>query len=91
MLLGIRYLKDEVTMLPKKGAKVLLDKNYIMACAGVLSRENKEVAKALLIQSLGITVRIWKLMKIAISLEKGEYLYEKDLSLCGSRFRKINT
>lgn len=42
-------------MLPKKGAKVLLDENYIMACAGVLSRENKEVAKALLIQSLGIT------------------------------------
>ncbi|HEY8893099.1 MAG TPA: GlmL-related ornithine degradation protein [Clostridium sp.] len=54
LLLGIRYLKDEVTMLPKKGAKVLIDKNYIMACAGVLSRENKEVAKALLIQSLGI-------------------------------------
>ncbi|MBW9154163.1 GlmL-related ornithine degradation protein [Clostridium estertheticum] len=56
LLLKIRYLKDEVTMLPKKGAKVLIDKNYIMACAGVLSRENKEVAKALLIQSLGITV-----------------------------------
>ncbi|MBC8059874.1 MAG: glutamate mutase L [Clostridiaceae bacterium] len=55
LLLGIRYLKDEVTMLPKKGAKVILDKNYIMACAGVLSRENKEVARALLIQSLGIT------------------------------------
>ncbi|MCB2288959.1 glutamate mutase L [Clostridium sp. CS001] len=55
LLLGIRYLKDEVTMLPRKSAKVLLDKNYIMACAGVLSRENKDVAKALLIQSLGIT------------------------------------
>ncbi|MGH4117557.1 GlmL-related ornithine degradation protein [Clostridium sp.] len=56
LLLTIRYLKDEVTMLPKKAAKVLLDKNYIMACAGVLSRENSEVAKALLIQSLGITM-----------------------------------
>ena len=56
LLLEIRYLKDDVTMLPKKGAKVLIDKNYIMACAGVLSRENKEVAKALLIQSLGITL-----------------------------------
>ncbi|MCJ7689398.1 MAG: GlmL-related ornithine degradation protein [Clostridiaceae bacterium] len=56
LLLGIRYLKDEVTMLPKKGAKVLLDKNYIMACAGVLSRENSEVGKALLIQSLDITM-----------------------------------
>ncbi|MEK6265960.1 MAG: GlmL-related ornithine degradation protein [Clostridium sp.] len=56
LLLGIRYLKDEVTMLPKKGAVVLLDKNYIMACAGVLSVENSEIAKALLIQSLGITV-----------------------------------
>nr|WP_253198046.1 GlmL-related ornithine degradation protein [Clostridium sp. CF011] len=55
LLLEIRHLKDEVTMLPKKGAKVLLDKNYIMACAGVLSRENKEVAIALLTQSLGIT------------------------------------
>ena len=55
LLLGIRYLKDDVTMLPKKGAKVLLDTNYIMACAGVLSRENKEVAKALLIQSLEIS------------------------------------
>jgi hypothetical protein len=43
-------------MLPKKGAVVLLDKNYIMACAGVLSVENSEIAKALLIQSLGITV-----------------------------------
>lgn len=54
LLLNIRSLKDEVTMMPGKGAKVLLDKNYIMACAGVLSRENKEAAKALLFQSLGI-------------------------------------
>lgn len=54
-LLSIRYLKDDVTMLPRKGAKALLDKDYIMACAGVLSRENKKAAVALLKQSLGIT------------------------------------
>lgn len=54
LLLGIRYLKDEVTMLPRKGAKVFLDKDYIMACAGVLSKENKDAAIALLVQSLGI-------------------------------------
>jgi len=70
MLLGIRYLKDEVTMLPKKGAKVLLDQNYIMACAGVLSRENKEVAEALLIQSLGITKNM-EINEVSICLEKG--------------------
>ncbi|WP_411681513.1 GlmL-related ornithine degradation protein [Clostridium thailandense] len=54
-LLNIRYLKDDVTMLPRKGAKVLIDKDYIMACAGVMSRENKEAAEALLRQSLNIT------------------------------------
>lgn len=54
LLGGIRYLKDEVTMLPRKGAKVLLDRDYVMACAGVLSKENKEAAIALLVQSLGI-------------------------------------
>ena len=70
MLLGIRYLKDEVTMLPKKGAKVLLDKNYIMASAGVLSRENKQVAQALLIQSLGIT-KDMEINEVSVCLEKG--------------------
>jgi len=55
LLLNIRYLKDEVTMMPGRGAKVLLDENYIMACAGVLSRENKEAAQILLAQSLGIS------------------------------------
>ena len=70
MLLGIRYLKNEVTMLPKKGAKVLLDQNYIMACAGVLSRENKQVAEALLIQSLGIT-KDMEINEVSICLEKG--------------------
>ena len=55
LLLQIRCLRDDITMLPRKGAKVLLDDNYIMACAGVLSMENKEAAKALLTKSLGIT------------------------------------
>ncbi len=54
ILLSIRYLKDDPTMLPRKGAKVLLDKMYIMACAGVLSREDKAAAEALLKQSLNI-------------------------------------
>ncbi|WP_125154366.1 GlmL-related ornithine degradation protein [Clostridium rectalis] len=54
-LLNIRYMKDDVTMSPRKGAKALLDTHYIMACAGVLSRENKEACKALLTQSLNIT------------------------------------
>lgn len=54
-LLNIRYLKDDVTMMPRKGAIALLDKDYIMACAGVLSRDNKEAAEALLRQSLGLT------------------------------------
>jgi len=54
-LLSIRCLNDDITMLPQKGARALLDKDYIMACAGVLSRENKEAAETLLIQSLEIT------------------------------------
>ena len=41
-------------MLPRKGAQVLLDKMYTMACAGVLGLENKEAAEALLRQSLEI-------------------------------------
>jgi hypothetical protein len=53
-LSNIRYLKDDVSMLPRKGAKILLDNMYIMACAGVLSIENKEAAEALLRQSLDI-------------------------------------
>ncbi|NMM63870.1 DNA mismatch repair protein MutL [Clostridium sp. P21] len=53
-LLSIRVLKDEVTMLPKKGAKALIDKDYIMASAGVLSRINREAAEALLKQSLNV-------------------------------------
>ncbi|MEY8763744.1 MULTISPECIES: GlmL-related ornithine degradation protein [Clostridium] len=53
ILLGIRNLNsDDMTMMPGKMAEVLIDKDYIMACAGVLSRDDKEAAKALLKQSL---------------------------------------
>lgn len=50
----IRYTKEDMTMLPKAKAKILLDKMYIMACAGVLSVEDKEAAIKLLKKSLGI-------------------------------------
>ena len=53
-LLNIRFLKDEVSMLPGRGAKVLLDNKYIMACAGVLSREDREAALLLLKESLSL-------------------------------------
>ncbi|MTK14068.1 MAG: DNA mismatch repair protein MutL [Clostridiaceae bacterium] len=53
-LLEIRYLKDDITMLPRRGAKALIDKDYIMACAGVLSKEDKDAAGALLRQSLNL-------------------------------------
>lgn len=54
ILRDIRYTKEDMTMLPKGSAKILLDNNYIMACAGVLSKENKEAAISLLKDSLGI-------------------------------------
>lgn len=54
LLRDIKYSKEDLTMLPRSSAEVLLDNGYIMACAGVLSRENKEAAVALLKQSLGI-------------------------------------
>jgi uncharacterized protein (TIGR01319 family) len=54
ILRDIRYAKEDMTMLPKSSAKVLMDKNYIMACAGVLSKENKEAAISLLKDSLGM-------------------------------------
>jgi uncharacterized protein (TIGR01319 family) len=54
LLKDIRYVKEDLTMLPRSSAEILLDKDYIMACAGVLSRENKEAATNLLKQSLGI-------------------------------------
>lgn len=52
ILENIRYDKEDMTMLPRKGAKVLIDKMYILACAGVLSRENREAAVMLLKKSL---------------------------------------
>lgn len=51
---NIRYMNEDLTMYPRKGASVLLDKMYIMACAGVLSKENKKAAIILLKESLNI-------------------------------------
>lgn len=52
ILENIRYDKEDMTMLPRSAAKILIDNMYIMACAGVLSRENKEAAQMLLKKSL---------------------------------------
>jgi len=41
-------------LLPPAETPVMLDKNYIMATAGVLSQRYKEAAKKLLIESLGL-------------------------------------
>ncbi|MEG0307584.1 MAG: GlmL-related ornithine degradation protein [Clostridium sp.] len=54
ILESIKEVKGDITMRPTKEAKVLLDDMYIMACAGVLSRENKEAAVQLLKASLKI-------------------------------------
>ncbi|WP_150843893.1 MULTISPECIES: GlmL-related ornithine degradation protein [unclassified Clostridium] len=54
MLESIKDVKGDITMRPTKDAKVLLDNMYIMACAGVLSRENKEAAIELLKASLNL-------------------------------------
>jgi len=54
ILESLIYKKDDLTMLPKNRAKILIDKDYIMASAGVLFRENKEAAVSLLKKSLGI-------------------------------------
>lgn len=51
---SIRYSKEDLTMFPRAKAQILLDKMYIMASAGVLSREDKEAAIMLLKQSLGL-------------------------------------
>lgn len=53
-LSGVRALNEDLTMYPKVGAKILLDNMYIMACAGVLSIEDKEAASLLLKESLSI-------------------------------------
>ncbi|MEG1255440.1 GlmL-related ornithine degradation protein [Clostridium sp.] len=52
ILESIKDVKGDITMRPTKESKVLLDSMYIMACAGVLSRENKEAATQLLKASL---------------------------------------
>ncbi len=54
VLQNIKNTNEDLTMLPRSSAKVLLDSNYIMACAGVLSRENKQAAVSLLKSSLGL-------------------------------------
>ncbi|WP_346915774.1 GlmL-related ornithine degradation protein [Clostridium sp.] len=54
MLESIKDVKGDITMRPTKEAKVLLDNMYIMACAGVLCRENKEAAIDLLKASLNL-------------------------------------
>ncbi len=54
ILEGIKETKEEVTMNPRKDSKVLIDSMYIVACAGVLSRENKDAAITLLKESLKI-------------------------------------
>ncbi|QAT40257.1 GlmL-related ornithine degradation protein [Clostridium sp. JN-9] len=52
ILENIKYLNEDITMYPGKEASVFLDTMYIMACAGVLSRENKTAALNLLKLSL---------------------------------------
>jgi uncharacterized protein (TIGR01319 family) len=42
-------------LLPPKHAQVLLDQNYIMAAAGVLSQQYPEAAKTLLLASVGLS------------------------------------
>lgn len=54
ILESIKDVKGDITMRPTQEAKVLIDNMYIMACAGVLSRENREAAVELLRASLGI-------------------------------------
>lgn len=54
LLESIKDVKGDITMRPTKEAKVLIDNMYIMACAGVLSRENKKAAMELLKTSLGL-------------------------------------
>lgn len=48
ILENIRYIGQDLTMLPRDEAEVLLDEMYIMACAGVLYREDREAAIKLL-------------------------------------------
>lgn len=52
ILENIRFKGNELTMMPRKEGQVLLDTMYIMACAGVLAKENKEYAIRLLKASI---------------------------------------
>ncbi|WP_138203172.1 GlmL-related ornithine degradation protein [Haloimpatiens lingqiaonensis] len=54
ILKSLRYCKEDLTMYPRKEAKVLIDHMYIMACAGVLARENKECALRLVKKSINL-------------------------------------
>lgn len=54
ILTSIKYNKEDITMLPKKEARVLIDNFYVMACVGVLLKENKKAAEQLLRSSLNI-------------------------------------
>lgn len=59
--MGDKLLKEFRTdprarkLLPPRDAKVLLDRDYIMAAAGVLSRRFPEAAEILLLESLGVS------------------------------------
>lgn len=55
VLESIKDVKGDITMRPTEDAKVVLDNMYIMACAGVLSRENREAAIRLLKASLKLS------------------------------------
>lgn len=52
ILSSLRYEGKEVSMMPSLESEVLIDTDYIMACAGVLSKENKEFALKLLMKSI---------------------------------------
>lgn len=54
ILESIKYTKDDVTMHPRKEAEILIDNMYVMASAGVLSKENRQAAISLLKESLKI-------------------------------------
>jgi hypothetical protein len=61
--MGDTLLKDLRTdprarkLLPPRDANVLLDRDYIMAAAGVLARQFPEAAESLLLESLGVAGR----------------------------------
>lgn len=52
ILRSLRYEGKEVSMMPTLESDILIDTDYIMACAGVLSKENKEFALKLLKKSI---------------------------------------